>query len=187
MCPCVSRLYACHHATVTPCQFLEHLNRDVRLGLQFFHKIQVEQNKALDCILRDDRSGTGRDRMSAPPLTELEPLREYLLAKAGTTEEQPFGPDALVFKVVGKMFALVAWRQHPLRISLKCEPPLAEMLRTTYRAVQPGYHLNKRHWNTVILDGSVPADEVAEMIDRSYRLVVKGLTKAARETLQRGD
>jgi predicted DNA-binding protein (MmcQ/YjbR family) len=125
--------------------------------------------------------------MNRPELTQLDPLRAYLLAKLGTTEEQPFGPDALVFKVLGKMFALVAWRQSPLRISVKCEPPIAEMLRTTYAAVQPGYHLNKRHWNTVILDGSIPAAEVAEMIDRSYRLVVKGLTKADQQRLQLND
>jgi len=78
-------------------------------------------------------------------VTELEVLRAHLLAQAGTTEEQPFGPDALVFKVLGKMFALVAWQQSPLRVSLKCEPHLAEMLRTTYAAVTPGYHLNKQH------------------------------------------
>lgn len=118
-------------------------------------------------------------------LTELEPLRTYLLAKAATTEEQPFGPDALVFKVMGKMFALVAWQQVPLRISLKCDPYLAELLRTTYAAVTPGYHLNKRHWNTVVLDGSIPEAEIAEMIDASYELVVKGLKKGDRERLQR--
>ena len=119
-------------------------------------------------------------------ITELEPLRAYLLAKAGTTEEQPFGPEALVFKVLGKMFALVAWQATPLSISLKCDPHLAEMLRTTYAAVQPGYHLNKRHWNTLILDGSIPPEEITEMIDASYKLVVKGLKKADRERLQQG-
>ncbi len=118
--------------------------------------------------------------------TELEPLRAYLLAKTGTTEEQPFGPEALVFKVSGKMFALVAWQATPLSISLKCDPHLAEMLRMTYTAVQPGYHLNKRHWNTVTLDQSIPPEEITEMIDASYALVVKGLTKADRERLQFG-
>ncbi len=116
-------------------------------------------------------------------MTELEPLRAYLLAKAGTTEERPFGPDVLVFKVLGKMFALVAWEADPLTISLKCDPNLAQLLRDTYAAVQPGYHLSKRHWNTVTLDGSIPPDEVAEMIDNSYALVVKGLTKAQRAEL----
>ncbi len=113
-------------------------------------------------------------------MTELEPLRAYLLTKAGTTEERPFGPDALVFKVTGKMFALVAWEADPLTISLKCDPTLAQFLRDTYPAVQPGYHLNKRHWNTVTLDGRIPPDEIEEMIDNSYALVVKGLTKAQR-------
>jgi predicted DNA-binding protein (MmcQ/YjbR family) len=117
-------------------------------------------------------------------MTELEPLRAYLLDKPGATEERPFGPDALVFKVMGKMFALVAWQAQPLTISLKCDPGLAEMLRTTYGAVRPGYHLNKRHWNTVTLDDSIPQDEIREMIDNSYTLVVKGLTKADREKLR---
>ncbi|MCB0060800.1 MAG: MmcQ/YjbR family DNA-binding protein [Caldilineaceae bacterium] len=117
-------------------------------------------------------------------ITELDTLRAYLLAKRETTEERPFGPDALVFKVVGKMFALVAWQASPLRISLKCEPHLAEMLRTTYAAVQPGYHMNKRHWNTVLLDGSIAEAEIKEMIDASYALVAKGLKKADRERLQ---
>ncbi len=116
-------------------------------------------------------------------MNELEPLRDYLLAKPGSTEERPFGPDALVFKVMGKMFALVAWQAQPLTISLKCDPHLAEMLRTTYSAVRPGYHLNKRHWNTVTLDDSIPSAEIREMIDNSYALVVKGLTKADREKL----
>lgn len=117
------------------------------------------------------------------PLTQLDPLRQYLLAKPGATEELPFGPDALVFKVLGKMFALVAWQASPLSISLKCDPNLALLLRGTYAAVTPGYHLNKKHWNSVVLDGEVPDDEVEEMIDASYALVVQGLTKAQRAQL----
>jgi len=117
------------------------------------------------------------------PLTQLDPLRAYLLAKPGVTEELPFGPDALVFKVLGKMFALVAWQASPLSISLKCDPNLALLLRDTYAAVTPGYHLNKRHWNSVLLDGEVPEDEVADMIDASYGLVVKGFTKAQKTQL----
>ncbi len=126
-------------------------------------------------------------RKSMPmPITELPALRAYLLAKPGTTEELPFGPDALVFKVLGKMFALVAWQETPLSISLKCDPNLALLLRGAYAAVTPGYHLSKRHWNTVTLDGEVPEDEVAEMIDASYGLVVKGMTKAQRAQLEKG-
>ncbi len=120
-------------------------------------------------------------------ISTLQPLRTYLLAKAETTEEEPFGPDVLVFKVVGKMFALVPWQERPLTISLKCDPHLAEILRNTYAAVQPGYHLNKRHWNTVTLDGSIADDEIREMIDASYALVVKGLKKVDRERLARAN
>ncbi|MBZ0301293.1 MAG: MmcQ/YjbR family DNA-binding protein [Anaerolineae bacterium] len=105
-------------------------------------------------------------------------LRDYCLNKKGTTAEFPFGPEAEVFKVMGKMFALMPTDAQPQTISLKCDPTLADMLRQTYEAVIPGYHMNKRHWNTVTLDGSIPEDEVLEMIDHSYDLVVKGLTKA---------
>jgi predicted DNA-binding protein (MmcQ/YjbR family) len=116
---------------------------------------------------------------------ELETLRAYLLEKKGATEERPFGPEALVFKVVGKMFALVAWEESPLRITLKCDPDNALALRDQYEAVQPGYYANKRHWNTITLDGSVPNDEILGMIDDSYDLVVKGLKKAVRQELER--
>ena len=117
-------------------------------------------------------------------MTELEALRDYLLQKNGSAEETPFGPDALVFKVAGKMFALVAWEETPLRITLKCDPSDALALRDQYEAVQPGYYMNKRHWNTVTLDSSIPDGEVLEMIDESYTLVVAGMPKAARQALQ---
>ena len=109
-------------------------------------------------------------------------LRDYCLSKAGTTAEFPFGPGAEVLKVMGKMFAIVP-EDAPLTISLKCDPALAEILRQTYPAVIPGYHLSKKHWNTVSIDGSVPEDEVLEMVDHSYELVVKGLKKVEREKL----
>jgi predicted DNA-binding protein (MmcQ/YjbR family) len=115
---------------------------------------------------------------------ELEFVRSYLLKKKRTTEELPFGPEALVFKVMGKMFALLAWQQNPLRISLKCDPDHALALRDIYEAVQPGYYMNKKHWNTITLNGSIPDDEILKMIDDSYRLVVKGLKKADREKLE---
>lgn len=114
---------------------------------------------------------------------KLETLRDYLLQKESTTEEMPFGPEALVFKVAGKMFALVAWQETPLKISLKCDPMEALFLRDMYTAVTPGYHLNKRHWNTITLDGSVPEAELRRMIDDSYVLVVQGLKKAERDAL----
>ena len=118
---------------------------------------------------------------------ELESIRTYLLNKKGVTEETPFGPEALVFKVMGKMFALVAWQEQPLRITLKCEPDLAVTLRTQYKAVQPGYHMNKKHWNTISLDGSIPDEQIFGMMDASYALVVKGLKKAERRQLEQRD
>src|SRR5690349_10921295 len=116
-------------------------------------------------------------------IMSLEQLRAYLLAKPGAAEDFPFGPDPLIVKVAGKVFALVALRDQPLRVSLKCDPYHAQFLRDTYVAVQPGYHLNKQHWNTVTLDGSIPNDEILRMIDESYALVVKGLSKAVRREL----
>ncbi|MCP4111187.1 MAG: MmcQ/YjbR family DNA-binding protein [Desulfobacteraceae bacterium] len=117
-------------------------------------------------------------------MTDLETLRECLFKKNGATEEYPFGPEAMVFKVMGKMFALVARAETPLRITLKCDPDLAIGLREVFKAVQPGYHMNKKHWNTVTLDGTVPDDEILRMINDSYDLVVKRLKKADREKLQ---
>ncbi len=108
---------------------------------------------------------------------DFETLRKYLLAKPRATEEFPFGPSAMVFKVKGKMFALIAVEKTPLRINLKCDPELALHLRAAYSAVQPGYHMNKKHWNTIIIDGSLPDKEIVTMIDDSYGLVVKGLGK----------
>ena len=92
----------------------------------------------------------------------------------------PFGPDTLVYKVGGKMFALTSPDDFPSAVSLKCDPERALELRDTYRAITPGYHLNKRHWNTLILDDSVPAKLVRELVDHSYHLVVAGLPKGKR-------
>lgn len=109
---------------------------------------------------------------------KLKTLRNILLKKKAATEETPFGPEALVYKVMGKMFALIAWEENPLHLTLKCDPDLALALRAQYKAITAGYHMNKRHWNTVVLDGSVPEEEILAMIDDSYALVVKGLKKA---------
>jgi len=106
-----------------------------------------------------------------------------LASKRGAVEEYPFGPTATVFKVGGKMFAIVGIDSEPLEVSLKCDPLEAEALRAEYAAITAGYHLNKRHWNTVRLDGSVPAELVAEMVDASYELVLGSLTKATRERI----
>ncbi len=102
----------------------------------------------------------------------------------GVTEEIPFGPEALVYKVQGKMFALIAWDATPMRISLKCDPERAMELRAVFEGVRGAYHFNKRHWNMVDLDGSVPIPEVLAMIEDSYDLVVKGLPKAKRDQLR---
>ena len=113
----------------------------------------------------------------------LESLRKTLLNKKSTTEETPFGPEALVYKVMGKMYALIAWEKDPLTITLKCDPDFALVLRAQYPAIIPGYHMSKKHWNTITLDGSIPEDEILEMIDDSYDLVVKGLKRVDREKL----
>jgi len=111
-------------------------------------------------------------------------LRSYLLKKQGAFEDFPFGPDVMVYKVMGKMFALVFGDESLLRINLKCDPDLGMHFRAMYKAVTPGYHMNKRHWNTIALDGSIPNDELLPMIEDSYNLVVKGLKKADRKTWQ---
>jgi len=113
----------------------------------------------------------------------LADVREYLRAKKGTTEEMPFGPEVLVFKVMGKMFALVSHMESPLRVNLKCDPDLAVVLRLEYEAVIPGYHQNKQHWNTIIFGGDVPDDTLRGMMDMSYDLVVGKLTKAQKKAL----
>ena len=115
---------------------------------------------------------------------ELEALKHYLLAKPATTEEIPFGPQALVYKVAGKMFALVAWDEEPMRISLKCDPERALALREVFPGVRGAYHFNKRHWNMVDLDGSVPEGEVLAMIDHSFDLVVSRLPRATRDEIR---
>jgi predicted DNA-binding protein (MmcQ/YjbR family) len=114
---------------------------------------------------------------------DLESFREYCLSKPGAAEGAPFGPDVLVFKVNGKMFALAALDEVPARANLKCDPDLALELRDQYEQVRPGYHMNKKHWNTVELDTGIPDLELRKMIDHSYDLVVKSLPKAARAKL----
>ncbi|OUS76502.1 MmcQ-like protein [Paenibacillus sp. MY03] len=110
-------------------------------------------------------------------------LTAYCKGLNGAMEDYPFGPDPLVMKVGGKMFALIGTNGSVDNISLKCEPHMAELLRMEHEAVKPGYHLNKKHWNTVTIDGSVPDNDIKEMIRHSYELVVKGLTKAQRAEL----
>lgn len=110
-------------------------------------------------------------------------LEKCLLSQKGAAKDFPFGNDVAVFKVAGKMFALVAWNDAPLRITLKCDPDKADFFRTVYEAVKPGYYMNKEHWNTITLNGSVPEEVLLGMITSSYALVVKGLRKSEREKL----
>jgi predicted DNA-binding protein (MmcQ/YjbR family) len=101
----------------------------------------------------------------------IEILREYCIGKEGVTESFPFGDDTLVFKAGGKIFALVNLNGD-LSINLKCDPVLAIELRERYPSVTPGYHMNKKHWNTILLDGSVPDKELLSWIDHSYKLII---------------
>lgn len=105
-------------------------------------------------------------------------FREYCLAKSGASEGTPFGEDTLVFKIGGKMFARLSLDEVPSTANLKCDPDRALELRDRFEDVQPGYHMNKRHWNTVTLGAGIPDRDLCEMIDHSYDLVVASLPKA---------
>jgi predicted DNA-binding protein (MmcQ/YjbR family) len=110
---------------------------------------------------------------------DLEEFREYCLRKPGAIEETPFGPDVLVFKVGDKMFALTSLERFPVAANLKCDPDLALDLRDRYEQVTPGYHMNKKHWNTVEIDNGISDAEVRKMIDHSYDLVAKKIRQRA--------
>ena len=116
---------------------------------------------------------------------DYDSLTAYLESKTGSRRDMPFGADTLVFKVLDRMFALVAWQTDPLTMTLKADPVDAVILRKTYPAVKAGYYMNKKHWNTVTLDGSIPDEEIRRMIDESYALVVQGMTRAKQEQLRR--
>ena len=116
----------------------------------------------------------------------VDTIREYCLAKPGVTEGFPFTEATLVFKVMGKMFLLAGIDNIPLSINIKSDPEKAMELREKYEEVQPGYHMNKKMWNTVILNGRIPSKEVLAWIDESYALVVQSLPKTVREELERG-
>ena len=103
----------------------------------------------------------------------IEELREYALEKENTTEGFPFDESTLVIKVNGKMFLLLSLDAHPVQFNVKCDPDKAIELRGEYSCVLPGYHMNKQHWNTVVLDGTLTNAQVREMIDWSYALVSK--------------
>ena len=112
---------------------------------------------------------------------DVDAARQYLLGKPEAIEDYPFGPDVAVMKVRGKMFATLGEEQGEGRMNLKCDPDQALALRDIFDAVMPGYHMNKKHWNTIKLDGSIPRGEIERMIDHSYALVVGGLPKKVRE------
>ena len=121
----------------------------------------------------------------------IESYREYCLQKPGTTEHFPFNEDTLVFKVMGKMYALsslMSWENGEARINLKCDPEEAILLREKYpESVLPGYHMNKQLWNTVVLNGELTPKQVQQFIDDSYTLIVNSLTKKLKEELKRLD
>ncbi|MFK7830060.1 MAG: MmcQ/YjbR family DNA-binding protein [Congregibacter sp.] len=111
--------------------------------------------------------------------------RHFLLEQPEAREDFPFGPDVAVMKILERMFATLGTENGVARINLKCDPHEALMLRDIFPAVQPGYHMNKKHWNTVILDDSIPRGEIERMIENSYALVVAGLPATRRKALQR--
>ncbi|MCX2678803.1 MmcQ/YjbR family DNA-binding protein [Galbibacter sp. EGI 63066] len=117
----------------------------------------------------------------------IEALRTYCISKKAVTEEFPFGPHTLVFKVAGKMFALCGldkWEAGEKSINLKCDPDWAVELRAEFQSIKPGYHMNKKHWNTVSINPSEISPEfLKELIDHSYELVVKGLPKSKQNSI----
>lgn len=113
----------------------------------------------------------------------LDDVRKYCLSKKGVEEDFPFDDKILVFKVGSKMFLLTNIKSSNFAISLKCDPILASALRGEFDAIKPGYHLNKKHWNTIEIDGSIPENKLYSFIDLSYDLVFKGLKKAEKENI----
>lgn len=120
-------------------------------------------------------------------MVSLDSIRRYCLQKGSLiSEDFPFDEQTLVIKVAGKMFVLADITSDTPSINLKCDPERALELRAQYDAVQPGYHMNKKHWNTVVIDGSIPDEDILRMIDHSYECVVEGLSRADRERLKGG-
>jgi len=114
----------------------------------------------------------------------IEYFRNYCILKPGTTEDFPFDESTLAFKVMGKLYALTNISNERFTVNLKCDPEYALELRELYEDVIPGYHMNKKHWNTVHFEGSIETKLLCELIDHSYELVIKGLKKSDREFLK---
>lgn len=110
----------------------------------------------------------------------LESVHEYCLGKHGATEEFPFGPEVMVFKVGGKLFGALSWEESPLKISLKCDPDRVPTLRDEFSAIQPPRYFNKQHWNTIVLEADFDDDFLHELVDHSHDLIWKALTVKAR-------
>ncbi|GGZ85950.1 MmcQ/YjbR family DNA-binding protein [Algibacter mikhailovii] len=118
---------------------------------------------------------------------DIEQIRTYCLGKKETTEGFPFDQDTLVFKVLGKMFALISlkkWEQGEAAINLKANPEYSELLRADYNSIRPGFHMSKKHWNTLYIhEGELTSDFIKTLIDHSYDMVVQGMTKKNRDRL----
>jgi predicted DNA-binding protein (MmcQ/YjbR family) len=117
-------------------------------------------------------------------MLSLEEFKNYCISKKGVTEYFPFDDETLVFKVGSKIFALTNINKPLLEVNLKCEPFMSEDLRRDFHAIKPGYHMNKKHWNTIILDGSIPDEKILFLVDLSFELVYNGLKKSEKEELQ---
>ncbi|MCB0687014.1 MAG: MmcQ/YjbR family DNA-binding protein [Saprospiraceae bacterium] len=118
---------------------------------------------------------------------QVDEIRKYCLAKRYVTEDMPFGQDTLVFRIGGKMFLLTNLSSEVTSVNLKCDPVRAIELRDQYESIRPGYHMNKKHWNTVVSDDSIPRKLLLELIDHSYELVLKSLSNKDRQNLRTSD
>lgn len=121
--------------------------------------------------------------MSEAP--DFDTLNSLLLDNLGAISDMPFGPEVICYRVCGKIFALLSWQKQPMGLNLKCEPGRALLLREQYSAIKPGYHMNKKHWNTIALDGSLPLAFIRDEVVHSYQRVVAGLKKSERDSLQK--
>lgn len=130
-----------------------------------------------------DRDAEGAAGPAPYPPVEPGVIAALALDLPETTEENPFGPEVDVYKVAGRIFAILSAESDPPTVALKCDPALSLHLRDHYAAVTPGYHLNKKHWNSVALDGTIPPDEIDDLVAHSWTCVVAGLPKATRDRL----